>query len=277
MNGSRLEGEVKDLQSATAFTKKCVVEGSTTYDVTEGSDLVIVTAGAKQKVGESRLDLLEKNTFMLRDVLGKILEYSPNTPICIVSNPCDIMSAIANKIASDLPCGRIFGSGTVLDSGRFKQLIASSLNLDVRSVSGFIIGEHGDSSVPVWSTVFCGGVKLINGDAPGEVENAIHEEVVHAAGDVIARKGYTNWAVGNACAEIADVVLNDLRLIMPVSVCARGYAGVEEDVFLSVPCVVGATGVKRVIDLTLTSEEIMKFRKSADTVWKAQSGVWNNI
>ena len=85
MNGSRLEGEVKDLQSATAFTKKCVVEGSTTYDVTEGSDLVIVTAGAKQKVGESRLDLLEKNTFMMRDVLGKILEYSPNTPICIVS------------------------------------------------------------------------------------------------------------------------------------------------------------------------------------------------
>ena len=277
MNAVKLEGEVKDFQQASAFAKRCSVKGSTEYDVTHNSDLIIITAGAKQKPGENRLNLLDKNTNMMKQILGKVLEYSPDSPICIVSNPCDVMSAVASKIATDLPPGRIFGSGTVLDTGRFRQLIASSLNIDVRGVSGYIIGEHGDSSLPVWSSVLTGGVKLVNGDGPGKVEYAIHDEVVHAAGDVIARKGYTNWAVGMACAEIADVVLNDMRLIMPVSTCVRGYAGVEHDVFLSVPSIIGASGVKRVIDLELNDQEMTQFHESADIVWRAQAGLWDEI
>jgi len=107
---------VKDFQQSSAFSKRCIVEGSTEYEVTKDSDFVIITAGAKQKPGESRLNLLGKNAEMMRNVLGKVLEFSPNTPICVVSNPYDIMSAIASKIAT-LPPGRIFGSGTVLDTG----------------------------------------------------------------------------------------------------------------------------------------------------------------
>jgi len=155
-------------------------------------------------------------------------------------------------------------------------LIASSLNLDVRGVSGYIIGKHSNSSLPVWSSVFNGGVKLVNGDGPGEVEDAIHKEVVHAASDVMGRKGYTNWAVGMACAEITDAVLNDMRLVMPVSTCLRGYAGVEHNVFLSVPSIVGASGVKRVIDLELNDLERKQIHASANIVWEAQ-GIWNEV
>jgi len=278
VNGERLEGEVLDFQQASAFAKRCTVEGSTNFDVTRDSNLVIVTAGAKQKPGQSRLDLLDTNTKILKSIVSQVLKYSPSSPICIVSNPCDVMAAVASKIAKDLPPGQIFGSGTVLDTGRFRQLIASSLNLDIRSVTGYVIGEHGDSSLAVWSSVQNGGVKLLPpGSEPGDLENAIHSEVVNAAGVVIAKKGYTNWAVGMACAEIAEVVLGDLRLVLPVSTCVRGYAGVAEDVFLSVPCVVGSKGVIRVFDLELTASETALFKKSASTVWDAQKEVWDRM
>mmetsp|Transcript_5127 Transcript_5127/g.7577 ORF Transcript_5127/g.7577 Transcript_5127/m.7577 type:complete len:395 (-) Transcript_5127:151-1335(-) len=278
VNGARLEGEVMDFQQASAFAKRCTVEGSTKYDVTRNSNLVIVTVGAKQRPGQSRLDLLELNAKIMKSIVGEILKYSPSAPICIVSNPCDVMTAVASKIAKDLPPGQIFGSGTVLDTGRFRQLIASSLNLDIRSVAGYVVGEHGDSSLAVWSSVQNGGVKLLPpGNEPGDLENAIHSEVVNAAGVVIAKKGYTNWAVGMACAEIAEVVLGDLRLVLPVSTCVRGYAGVAEDVFLSVPCVVGSKGVIRVFDLELTASETALFKKSASTVWDAQKEVWDRM
>jgi len=148
VNGEKLEGEVKDFQQGSVFLKKCSIEGSTTYDVTENSDLVIVTAGAAQKPGESRLNLLGRNVSIIRSVIGEVLKYSPKAPICIVANPCDIMAAVAAKIAGEsaIP-GQVFASGTTLDSGRFRKLIAASLNLDSRSVEGFIVGEHGDSSV----------------------------------------------------------------------------------------------------------------------------------
>jgi len=278
VNGERLEGEVMDFQQASAFAKRCTVEGSTNFDVTRDSNLVIVTAGAKQRPGQSRLDLLEINAKIMKNIVSQILEYSPSAPICIVSNPCDVMAAVASKIAKDLPPGQIFGSGTVLDTGRFRQLIASSLNLDIRSVSGYVVGEHGDSSLAVWSSVQNGGVKLLPpGKEPGNLEKAIHSEVVNAAGVVIKKKGYTNWAVGMACAEIAEVVLGDLRLVLPVSTCVRGYAGVKKDVFLSVPCVVGAKGVVRVFDLDFTASEKALFQKSAHTVWEAQKEVWEGV
>lgn len=279
VNGVKLEGEVMDFQQASAFSKRCTVEGSTEFDVTRQSDLVIVTAGAKQRPGQSRLDLLGTNVKIMKSIVSQVLKYSPNAPICIVSNPCDVMTAVASKIAKDLPPGQIFGSGTVLDTGRFRQLIASSLNLDVRSVSGFVVGEHGDSSLAVWSSVQNGGVKLLPpGKEPGALEKAIHKEVVNAAGAVIEKKGYTNWAVGMACAEIAEVVLGDLRHVMPVSTCVRGYAGVKiPSVFLSVPSIVGAKGVIRVFDLDFTASEKALFKKSAHTVWEAQKDVWDSI
>jgi len=279
VNGNKLEGEVKDLQQGSVFLKNVVIEGSTDYDVTADSDLVIVTAGAAQKPGESRLNLLGRNVSIIRSVIAEVLKYSPKAPICVVANPCDIMAAIAAKIAGEgLAPGQIFGSGTSLDTGRFKKLIAASLNIDSRSVEGFVVGEHGDSSVPVWSSVRVGGIPAVEaGEKIPDVFDHIHKEVFQSAGDIIKKKGTTNWAIGNTCAHIADIVLNDLRLVLPVSTCVRGYAGVCNDVYLSVPCIVGSEGVHRVIELDFNDQESKLFRKSADIVWDVQKDIWDTI
>lgn len=163
--------------------------------VSADSHLVIVTAGAAQKPGESRLNLVERNVSIMQSIIPKVVKFSPNAVICIVTNPCDMMTAVAAKIAGpSFPPGRIFGSGTCLDSSRLQSLISKKLNLDTNSVSGYVIGEHGDTSVPVWSSVRVGGVPLLkNGEQPTKVHDDMHKEVVKSAYDVIEKKGYTNW------------------------------------------------------------------------------------
>jgi L-lactate dehydrogenase len=182
---------------------------------------VIVTAGVAQKVGESRLSLVERNVKIMSFIIPKLLENSPNAPICIVSNPCDIMTGVAAKIAGpSVPPGQIFGSGTCLDSSRLRNLIGMALNVDTRSVHGYIIGEHGDSSTPVWSGVRAGGIPLLKpGQAPTIAHRKMHEEVVGSAMDVIQKKGYTNWAVGlskseRACSLSIDLCFWSLTLIL---------------------------------------------------------------
>jgi L-lactate dehydrogenase len=241
--------------------------------------LVIVTAGAAQKPGESRLSLVERNVSIMKNIMPNILAFSPEATICIVSNPCDLMTAVAAKIAGpSVPPGRIFGSGTCLDSSRLRSILAKKLNIDAMAVTGYVIGEHGDSSVPVWSSVSVGGVPLLAaGQAPTELHNEMHKDVVNSAYEVIARKGYTNWAVGLTGAYISNAVLDDTRHIMPVSTCIRGMHGVTEDVFLSMPCSIGSHGVQRMIDLPLTELEKDLFVKSAKTIWSVQEGVWNKI
>ena len=156
---------------------------------------MIITAGAAQKPGESRLNLVEKNISIMQNIVPKVLLFSPNATICIVANPCDLMTAVAAKIAGPfVPAGRIFGSGTCLDSSRLRSLISRKMNLDTSAVSGYVVGEHGDTSVPVWSSVSVGGVPLLsNGQEPTEVHDSMHKEVVDSAYDVINKKGYTNW------------------------------------------------------------------------------------
>jgi L-lactate dehydrogenase len=157
--------------------------------------LVIVTAGAAQKPGESRLNLVERNISIMQNIIPKVLAFSPNAAICIVANPCDLMTAVAAKIAGpSIPPGRIFGSGTCLDSSRLRSLISKKLDLDTSAVTGYVIGEHGDTSVPVWSSVSIGGVPLLkDGQEPTKLHDDMHKEVVDSAYDVINKKGYTNW------------------------------------------------------------------------------------
>jgi L-lactate dehydrogenase len=166
--------------------------------VSHDSNLVIITAGAAQQPGESRLNLLERNVAIMKSIIPKVLAFSPKAVLCIVSNPCDIMTAVACKVAGpSIPAGRIFGSGTCLDSSRLRSLISTRLNLDASSVQGYILGEHGDSSVPVWSSVKVGGLPLVpHGENPGEIHNQMHRDVVNSAYEVIERKGSTNWAIG---------------------------------------------------------------------------------
>jgi L-lactate dehydrogenase len=205
MNADKLQGEAKDLEQGSGFHENVRIEASTQYDVTAHSHLVIITAGAAQRPGESRLNLVERNVAIMSSIIPPVLAQSPDASICIVSNPCDIMTAVANKVAGpSVPPGRIFGSGTCLDSSRLKSLLGKALGIDASSVSGYVVGEHGDHSVPLWSSVRIGGIPMLEpGEEPTEIHRSMHRQVVDSAYDVILRKGYTNWAVGLTGAYIA--------------------------------------------------------------------------
>lgn len=175
----------------------------------------------------------------------------------------------------DIPPGRIFGSGTALDSSRLRSLVGASFDVDTNAVHGYVIGEHGDSSLTVWSGINVAGSPILPpGEPPKEVHKAMHADVVMAGARIIEKKGCTNWAIGLAVARIASAVVTDERAFMPVSTCVRGYEGVKEDVFLSLPCCLGATGVVRVLDINLTDAEAEAFRESAASVWMVQAGIW---
>ena len=279
VQGDKLDGEAKDLAQGSAFHHYTKIVASTDYAVSATSNLVIITAGAAQKPGESRLDLVTKNAKIMKIIIPQVLKYSPNTAICIVSNPCDIMTAVACKIAGpSVPPGRIFGSGTNLDSSRLRSLVANSLDCDTQSVHGYVLGEHGDSSVPVWSSVRVGGVPLLDvGELPTDAHIKMHREVVDSAADVIKKKGYTNWAVGLSCAHIATSVVRDRRLMLPVSTCVRGLYGIENDVYLSVPCSVGAHGVRRIMEIPLNENELKGIQHSANTLWNIQKDLWDKL
>ncbi|OLQ04690.1 L-lactate dehydrogenase B chain [Symbiodinium microadriaticum] len=200
----KLEGEAKDFQQGSAFHQHTQILASDTYDVSENSDMVVITAGVAQQPGESRLSLVDRNANILKKIMPEVLKYSPNATILIVSNPCDIMTAIAAKLAGpDFPQGKVFGAGTCLDTSRFQTLIAQTMDLDPKNVHGYIIGEHGDSSIPVWSSVRVGALPLLEpGEEPNETLQKIHKNVVNSAYDIISLKGYTNWAIGMSTAYI---------------------------------------------------------------------------
>lgn len=189
------------------------------------------------------------------------------------------MTAIAAKLAGpSFPPGKVFGAGTCLDSSRLQSIIAASMDLDPRNVHGYIVGEHGDSSIPVWSSVRVGALPLLDpGQEPDDILKSIHKSVVDSAYDVINLKGYTNWAIGMSTAHIAKAVLNDTRTIIPVSTCVRGLYGVEEDVFLSVPCRISSNGVQRVAILPLSPAEEETFRKCAKGIWEVQEPIWDDL
>jgi L-lactate dehydrogenase len=278
-NASKLDAEAKDLEQGSGFHEHVRILAGTGYEVSAHSHLVIITAGVAQKPGESRLNLMEKNVAIMKNIIPNVLAHSPDAAICIVSNPCDIMTAVAAKIAgSSVPAGRIFGSGTCLDSSRLQSLIAKTLNIDARAVQGYVVGEHGDNSVPLWSSVRVGGVNMLQpGQEPEDIHRAMHSEIVNAAYDVIEKKGYTNWAVGLTGAHIGKTVLNDQRNIVTVSTCVRGLHGIEEDVFLSMPCSIGAHGVRRIINTPMTKTEKDQFVNAAKAIWNIQKGVWDKI
>ncbi|CAE7032027.1 LDHB [Symbiodinium natans] len=275
----KLEGEAKDFQQGSAFHQHTTILASDTYDVSENSDMVVITAGVAQQPGESRLSLVDRNANIMKKIMPQVLKYSPNATILIVSNPCDIMTAIAAKLAGpDFPQGKVFGAGTCLDSSRFQTLIAQSIDLDPKNVHGYIIGEHGDSSIPVWSSVRVGALPLLEpGEEPNETLKKIHKSVVNSAYDIISLKGYTNWAIGMSTAHICKAVLNDTRTIIPVSTCVRGLYDVEGDVFLSLPCSLSSQGVQRVAVLPLTDSEKATFQKCAKGIWEVQKPIWENL
>ncbi len=261
------------------------LEGSDDIAVCTGADVVVITAGAKQKPGQTRMALAGANAEICKSLLPQLLKVAPDAIYLLVTNPVDVITYIAGKIAG-LPAGRVFGSGTVLDSSRFRFLIAERLKVAVQSVHAYIVGEHGDSEIPLWSTASIANVPLHQWAVMGHGKlsvpdrTAIFHNVKNAAYQIIEGKGATNYAIGLATAKILEAVLHDEGRALPVSSLLTGWrplpraggaANADEiepidDVCLSVPCIVNRRGVDATLSIPLNDAELAGLRASADRI-----------
>lgn len=275
---NKLHGELLDLQHGSAFMKNATIKASTDFAVTAGSKICIITAGARQREGESRLDLVQRNTDIFKGIVPNLVKHSPDTILLIVSNPCDILTYVAWKL-SGLPKNRVIGSGTNLDSSRFRFLLSQKLGVAPTSCHGWIIGEHGDTSVPVWSGVNVAGVRLREVNPKiGETDDPegwskLHDQVVQSAYEIIRLKGYTSWAIGLSVANLCQAILRNTKSCHAVSTLVTGEHGVQQEVFLSLPCILGSNGVTHIVRQFLQPDETEKLRKSAATMDKVQHGI----
>jgi len=275
----RAAGEAMDLGHAVPFNRPARVWAGELADA-RGAALTVVTAGAGQRPGETRLDLAARNADVIRDVVPGIAAANPEGAIIVATNPVDVLTQVAQD-ASGLPHGRVIGSGTILDTARFRFLIGEQLAVDPRSVHGYIVGEHGDSAVPVWSSASAGGVPIeafaaARGVAFGDDERRrIGDQVRTAAYEVIQRKGATYYAIASGLVRLVEAMLRDQRSVLSVStrmLPEHGYAGVA-DVCLSVPCVIDRHGVSTVLRLELDPAEAAALQRSADVLAEARARV----
>ncbi len=270
MNAKKVRAEVLDLNHGSQFVPNCVVTGSDSIDVTAGSAIVVVTAGAKQNPGQTRLELAATNVAMAQTLTPQLFEQSPEAVIIFVTNPVDIVT-LAGVRSVDIPPGRIFGSGTVLDSSRFRYLIGKRAGVDVGNVHGYIVGEHGDSEIPLWSSVSIGGVPAIQWRSGGTLvfDDATRAElsagVVNAAYEIIEGKGATNLAIGLSTARIIEAVLGDQNRVLPISSVQTGAYELN-GVALSLPTLVSRSGAGQVLEVPLSVNELLGLQGSAKTL-----------
>jgi L-lactate dehydrogenase len=262
----RVRAEVMDLNHGLMFVPPVhIIEGS--YSDCKDADLVAITAGVAQKEGETRIDLAKRNADLFREMIPQIARQNPKT-ILVVTNPVDVLTYAAIKI-SELPMNRVIGSGTVLDTARFRFLLSNHCGVDPRNVHAYVLGEHGDSEVPIWSKVDIGGMSISKycptcGERcpPEEMESIFHQ-VKTAAYEIIKGKGATNHAIGLAMVRITESILRNENSILTVSTLVDGFHGIN-DVCLSIPAVLNRNGVSRQINLDLEEQEEKMLRASAD-------------
>ncbi len=260
---AKVRAEELDLRQGLQFVPAAHVEGSDDIEICAGADVIAVTAGAKQQPGQSRLDLAASTTALMRTLMPRLVEVAPDAVVIMVTNPVDVITYVAQKLTG-LPPGRLFGSGTVLDSARLRGLIATHCGVAVQNVHAYIVGEHGDSEIPLWSTATAGAVPVL--DLTTEAErDAMAHDVVRSAYEIIAGKGATSYAIGVSAGRIIEAVLRDEHRVLPVSTLADGHLGIE-DVCLSVPSVVGAAGVERQLRVPMTDAEAAGLRASGDSI-----------
>lgn len=266
-NEAKIKGEELDLEHGLSFLGHATVHASEHYQEIAGADVVIITAGVAQKLGDTRLQLTADNGAMLQTMIPQIVKHAPEAIILIVSNPVDILTYEAVQLAG-LPAGRVFGTGTTLDTVRFRFHLSEHLKVNPKSIHAYILGEHGDASFPALSGASVGGQSLLS--MPGmtlEKAQAAYQKTRDAAYKIIATKGATYYAIAIAVAEIVKAILRDSKQIFPVSIPLHNYHG-HSDVALSVPCVIGRRGVEQVIEIKLSWEEKQLLDKSVATLKK---------
>ena len=267
INQEKALGEVLDLMHGSSLCRPCNVTLGTLED-TKDSDIIIITAGSPQKPGETRLDLVDKNYAIFKSFIPKLAQLSPNSILLVVSNPVDVLSYMTYKL-SGFPKERVIGSGTVLDTARLRSLLGKYFGIDGRNVEGYVLGEHGDSEFVTWSSLRVGSIPVksfseqnsISWDK--ETENVIATDVKNAAYEVINRKGATAFSVALALVRIVEAFLGDEKSILTVSTLLEDYLGVS-NAYLSVPTIVGKNGIEKVLDISLSDEEKVKFINSAN-------------
>jgi L-lactate dehydrogenase len=266
VNRERAEGEAMDLNHAVPFahpTKICAGD----YADCEGAAITVIAAGVGQKPGESRLDLVRKNVAIFSKIVPEVARANPEGIIVVATNPVDVLTYMTLKL-SGLPAHRVFGSGTILDTARFRYMLSEHLGVDPRSVHAYIVGEHGDSEVPVWSLANVAGMRLPTFCAENgiplspETTDRIFAQTRDAAYEIIKRKGATYYAVAAGLVRIAEAILRDQNTVLSISSLIEDFYGID-DVCLSLPTVVSRRGIERVLRLELSPQEARGVRKSA--------------
>ncbi|KAM7536736.1 hypothetical protein Aperf_G00000082067 [Anoplocephala perfoliata] len=278
IDANKCDGEVMDMDQGSQFLDSAKVIGGPDITKTKDSDIVVITAGARQAVGESRLNLVQRNVDIFKTLVPSLVKQSPNAFFVVVTNPVDIMTYVAWKF-SGFPQNRVMGSGTLLDTARFRHILGKKLHISPNAVHGFVIGEHGDSSLPVWSSVTIGCSRLTevypNVGKPNDPENfaAVHKEVVQSAYEIIKLKGNTAWAIGLCSASLCSSILKNKGEVLPVTTCLKGEYGISDNVFTSVPCVINGKGVNAVVNLKLSAEEKEKLLASIKCLQDIIAGI----
>jgi L-lactate dehydrogenase len=278
-NEARSQAEADDILHAVPFAHPLRVAAGDYRDL-EGSRVVIITAGVSQRPDETRLQLLERNAAVFQDVVHQILTYAPGAILLVATNPVDVMTHLAAHYASDLGVSsqRVIGSGTTLDTARFRTLLGSHFGVDPHHVHAYVIGEHGDSEVLTWSLVTIGGMtleafcRLRDTCLDEEMQQNIDRKVRRAAYHIIAGKGATYYGIGGALARIVDVIVHDQRAILTVCTPMPDVAGVT-DVTVSLPHLVGGEGILTTFPLPLSQEEMAALSASAQVIRNAIDAV----
>ncbi|MGE5463473.1 MAG: L-lactate dehydrogenase [Syntrophothermus sp.] len=271
-NRARAEAEADDILHAVPFAHPVEVSAGEYADLA-GCRVVIVSAGVGQKPGETRLELLGRNAQVFRQVIPSILEHAPNAVLLIATNPVDIMTHLAARYAGEVgvPSSRVIGSGTTLDTARFRALVGRQLNVDSQHIHAYVLGEHGDSEVLPWSLVSVGGIPLPEFCTGREISiceddyASVDEKVRRAAYRIIEGKGATYYGIGSAIARITEVILQDERSILTVCTPMPDVVGVK-DVTVSLPNLVGGEGIIQTFFPQLTESETAALRNSARIV-----------
>ncbi len=278
VNKEKAEGEAIDMNHGLPFAPSKTKVWSGTYADCEHADIVVLTAGANQKPGETRLDLVAKNTAIMKSIVSEIMANGFNGIFLVAANPVDILTYAAWKF-SGLPKERVIGSGTILDTARFRYELGEYFDIDTRNVHAYIIGEHGDTELPVYSHVNLGAKPLAKAletkpDYKKEDLDEIFVNVRDAAYKIIERKQATYYGIAMGLARITKAILQDENSILTVSALLEGQYG-HDDIYIGVPCVVNRSGVREIVELELSAEEQEKFNHSVKVLKETMAPVLN--
>lgn len=276
IDNKRARGEAEDIAHGIPFNSPVEIYAGDYKDL-KNAGIVIITAGVSQRQGETRLDLVQRNTKVFSNIVDNISKSGFDGIILVVTNPVDILTYVTIVLSKFDP-KRVLGSGTVLDTARLKQLMGNELGVDARNIHTFIIGEHGDSELPVWSSANVSGIDISSychkcaDNCSSSTFEKIFENVRDSAYSIIEAKGATYYAIAEAVKRIVQAIVRDEHAILPVSALLNGEYGIN-GICLGVPCVIGANGIEKILEIPLSKEERVKLQHSASTIHSTVSNL----